>query len=77
MIHLCVKTTSLSCSTETRKVKKSTEASATHCRNYAKQFGEAKVIENKSWVDNEVFDLVDWRTLSPKEKLNYVTGDGS
>ena len=32
------------------------------------------IIEYKSWVDNEVFDLVDWRTLSPKVKLNYVTG---
>ena len=76
MIHLCFKATGLSSDTETRKVKKSKEASATDCINYAKQFGEAKVIEYKSWIDNEVFDLVDWRTLSPKEKLNYVTGRG-
>ena len=43
-------------------------------RHYAKEFKEAKDKEYKSWEDNEVFDLVDFRTLTPKQRLNYVTG---
>ena len=34
---------------------------------------EAKHLEWKSWIDNEVFDLVDLRKVKPK---NYVTGRG-
>ena len=40
-------------------------------RGYYKQFAEAKHLEYKSWVDNEVFDLVDLKKVKPK---NYVTG---
>ena len=40
-------------------------------RGYYKQFAEAKHLEWKSWVDSEVFDLVDPRKVKPK---NYVTG---
>ena len=47
------------------------EVSAQEVRGYHKQFAEAKHLENKSWVDNEVFDLVDLRKVKPK---NYVTG---
>ena len=47
------------------------EASAQEVRGYYKQFAEAKHIEWKSWIDNEVFDLVDYRKFKPK---NYVTG---
>ena len=36
-----------------------------------KQFAEANHLEYKSWVDNEVFDLIDVRKVKPK---NYVTG---
>ena len=39
-------------------------------RGYHKQFAEAKHIEWKSWIDNEVFDLVDLRKFKPKK---YVT----
>ena len=46
------------------------EASAQEVRKYYKQFAEAKHHEYKSWVDNEVFDLVDMRKIKPK---NYVT----
>ena len=47
------------------------EASAQQVRGYHKQFAEAKHLKYKSWVDNEVFDLVDVRKGRPKI---YVTG---
>ena len=47
------------------------EASAQEVRGYCKQFAEAKHLEYKSWVDNEVFDLVDLRKVKPR---NSVTG---
>ena len=46
------------------------EASAQEVRGNYKQFAEAKRLEWKSWIDNEVFDLVDMRKFKPK---NYVT----
>ena len=42
------------------------EASAQEVRGYYKQFAEAKHLDYKSWVDNEVFDLVDLRKVKPK-----------
>ena len=47
------------------------EASAKEARGYYKQFAEATHIEWKSWIANEVSDLVDMRKVEPK---NYVTG---
>ena len=47
------------------------EASAQKVRGYYKQFAEAKHLEYKSSIDNEVFDLVDLRKFKPK---NYVRG---
>ena len=47
------------------------EASAQEVRGYYKQFAEAKRIEWKSWIDNEIFDLVDLTKLTPK---SCVTG---
>ena len=47
------------------------EASAQEVRGYYKQFDEAKHLEYKSWVDNEVFDLINMRNAKPR---NYVTG---
>ena len=47
------------------------EASAQEERGYYKQFARAKHLEWKSWIDNEVFDLVDKRTFKPE---NYVRG---
>ena len=47
------------------------EASAQEVRGYYKQIAEAKHLEYKSWVDNEVFDFIDMRKVKPK---NYVTG---
>ena len=47
------------------------EASAQEVRGYYKQFARAKHLEWKSWIDNEVFDLIDMRKVKPK---NYVTG---
>ena len=46
------------------------EASAQEVQGYQKQFAEAKHLEYKSWVDNEVFHLVDLRKVKTKE---YVT----
>ena len=46
------------------------EASAQEVRGYYKQFAEAKRLEWKSWIDDEVFDLVDLRKDKPK---SYVT----
>ena len=39
------------------------EASAQEVRGYYKQFAEAKHLEYRSWVDNEVFDLIDMRKV--------------
>ena len=47
------------------------EASAPEVRGYYKQFAEAKHLEYRSWVDNEVFHLIDMRKVGPR---NYVTG---
>ena len=46
-------------------------ASAQEVRGYYKQFAEAKHLEYKSWVDNNVFDLIDMRKAKPR---HYVTG---
>ena len=51
--------------------KKRQEATATETRAYQKQFLEAKLLECKSWLDNEVFDLVDTRKIHVR---NWVTG---
>ena len=51
--------------------KKRKEATATEIRAYQKQFLEAKQLECKSWLDNEVFELVDTRKVQVR---NWVTG---
>ena len=51
--------------------KKRKEASQLEKRQLAKQFLEAKQAECKSWIDNEVFDLVDMRKIKVR---NYVAG---
>ena len=47
------------------------EASTQEVRGSYKQFARAKLLEWKSWIDNDVFGLVDLRRFKPK---NYVTG---
>ena len=47
------------------------DASAQEVRGYHRQFAEAKHLEYKSWIDNEVFDLIDMRKVKPK---NCMTG---
>ena len=47
------------------------EASVKAVSGYYKPFAEAKYLEYKSWVDNEVFDLVDLRQVKPRI---YATG---
>jgi hypothetical protein len=51
--------------------KKRKEATEQEKRQFSKQFQEAKKAEYQSWLDNEVFDLVDVRTMKVR---NYVTG---
>ena len=59
-------------STSARIGKKRKEATATEIQAYQKQFLEAKQLEErKSWLDNEVFDLVDTRKIQVR---NWVTG---
>ena len=48
------------------------EATATEKRQMKKQFDEAKQAEYQSWLDNEVFELVNMRKLGKIK--NYVTG---
>ena len=45
------------------------EASAQEVRGYYKQFAEATHLEYKSWVDKEVFDLIDMRKVKPKNDV--------
>ena len=47
------------------------EASTQEVRGYYKQLAEAKHLEYRSWVDNEVSDLIDLRKVKPR---NFVTG---
>ena len=47
------------------------EASAQEVRGSYKQVAEAKHLEYRSWVDNEVFDLIDMKKVKPG---NYVNG---
>ena len=53
-----------------KEIRARKEASVKEVRGYYKQFAEAKHLEYKSWVNNEVFDLVDLRKV---KKRNYVT----
>ena len=52
------------------RARKGKEASAQEVRGYFTQFARAKHLEWKSWIDNEVFDLVDLRKFKPN---NHVT----
>ena len=47
------------------------EASSTDLRQFAKQFAEAKKLECTSWIENDVYDLVDMRTINCR---NWVSG---
>ena len=49
------------------------EASATDVRQFAKQFLQAKQDECKTWVEKEVYELVDLRKMKERPK-NYITG---
>ena len=51
--------------------KKRKEATQQEKRQLAKQFLDAKKAECQSWIDNEVFDLVDMRKTKVR---NFVAG---
>ena len=55
--------------------KKRQEATATETRAYQKQFLEAKHFECRSWLDNEVFDLVDTRRIQVRNWASYPKRD--
>ncbi len=56
---------------KTRKKQNRKEASSAELRQYKNQFWDAKQSEIKSWIDNEVYELIDMRKLKVE---NYVTG---
>jgi len=60
----------------TQKMKKRKEASPTDKRNFNKQFIEAKQKEIQSWIDNEVYELVDIRTLTHEQGGTSSVVDG-
>ena len=76
LIQFCLKAQSKAHGKQmsTAKIKKSKEATQTELRSYAKQFQEAKRKEIDSWIENDVYDLVDIRKLSYQERRNFVTG---
>ena len=43
----------------------------TERRTFQKQFAEAKKIEYESWIEHDVFELVDLRKIRPR---NFVQG---
>jgi hypothetical protein len=60
--------------TQRQRQRQRSRNSTTEEREYAKQFASAKDAETKSWIDNDVYDLVDVRKLVDNQKRNYVTG---
>ena len=56
---------------QARLLKKRKEASATQLREHREQFAAAKKAEVQSWLDHEVFEIIDLRKHKPK---NFVTG---
>ena len=72
MLERCMATCGKAAGTRTKiRSRARKEASAQEVRGYYKQFAEVEHHEYKSWVDNEVFDLVDMRKGKPR---NYVSG---
>ena len=72
MLERCVATCGKAAGTRAKmRSRARTEASAQEVRGYYKQFAEAKHLDNRSWADNEVLDLIDMRKVKPR---NYVTG---
>ena len=47
-----------------QKAKPRKEASPTNLRQFAKQLAEAKKLERTSWIENDVYDLVDMRKVN-------------
>ena len=50
------------------------EASAQEVRGYYEQFAEAKHLESRSMVDNEVFDLINMRKKQAEKLCDRTTG---
>ena len=76
LINLCFEAQKLSSGPSLAKTlaNKRKKASATDKRNYAQKIAQAIIDEYNSWVDHDVFDLVDNRKLSKWERRNYVSG---
>ena len=54
-----------------KRVKGRKEATTTDLRMFAKQFKEAKAKEYQSWLENDVFELVDLRKVKAR---NFISG---
>ena len=61
-------------STTTARMKKRKEANSDDKRNFKNQFLDAKKAEIKSWIDNDVYELVDIRRLTHEQRKNFVSG---
>ena len=63
---------SISSSYTTKRVigKARKEATATDTRQYKRQFLEAKLAEIKSWIDNDVYELVDLRKVKTSNRVS-------
>ena len=72
MLERCMATCGKAAETQAKlRSRARKEASAQEVRGYYKQLAEAKHLEYTSWVDSEVFDLIDIRKIKPR---NNVTG---
>ena len=72
VLERCMATCGKAAGTRAKMISRArNEASAQEVTGYYKQFGEAKHLEYRSWLDNEVFDLIDVRRVKPKI---FVTG---
>ena len=70
-LELCYRMFHSARAPKTKKKQNRKEASSMELRQYKIQFWEAKQSEIKSWIDNEVYELIDMR----KQKVdNFVTG---
>ena len=70
-LEQCFKLVNTAKTPRTKKKQNRKEASTNELRQYRTQFLEAKRNEITSWIENEVYELVDMR----QEKIdNYVTG---
>ena len=78
MLERCMATCGRAAGTRAKmRTRARKEASAQEERGYHKQFAEAKHLEYRSWVDNEVFDLIRIPLLPKKSRFRMSWPNGS